>query len=182
MEVLATTRFDAGPHVSNPSLGSTRPVTLASPLQSAPLTARWVDVPVEPFQQPPLAEIRARRAAATDPARVTEWGVREYLVAGTGFDSFDYPVAPPTLPVQAFSLSRELVLVGLPGEPFTATGQQIRAAGSVLVAGYANQAAGYLPTADEFERSGYEVGCSMYAPGTAERLAIAASDLITSLV
>ncbi|HEX4226968.1 MAG TPA: hypothetical protein VHZ97_31685 [Pseudonocardiaceae bacterium] len=179
-EVLTTARSVASPHVSNPSLGSTRPISLATPLQPAPLAARWTDVPVEPFQQPPPAEIRARRAAATDPAQIMEWGVREYLVAGTGFDSFDYPVSPATLPVQAFRLSRELVLVGLPGEPFTATGRRIRAAG--LVAGYANQAAGYLPTVDEFDRSGYEVGCSMYAPGTAERLESAAIELVTSLL
>jgi hypothetical protein len=85
--------------------------------------------------------------------------------------------------VQAFRLGAGLTLVGLPGEPFTATGLQIRAAGSgtVLLAGYANQAAGYLPTLGEFERSGLEAGCSTRAPGTAERLAGAAVDLIGAL-
>jgi hypothetical protein len=141
-------------------------------IEPASLAARWVDVPVRARPQPSLADIRAARSAATDPARVAEWTVREYLAAGTGFDSFDFPMTPATLPVQAFRLGVGLTLLALPGEPFTATGQRIRAAvgGTVLIAGYANQAAGYLPTEGEFEHSGYEVGCSTHAQGTVELL------------
>jgi neutral ceramidase len=185
VEVLSTVRASAEPHVSNPSTGSTRAVSLVvlgREIEPSSLAARWVDVPVRPWTQPSLAAVRAARSAATDPARVAEWTVREYLVAGTGFDSFDFPATPATLPVQAFRLGVGLTLLALPGEPFTATGQRVRAAvgGTVLVAGYANQAAGYLPTEDEFERSGYEVGCSMYAPGTVELLTEAGIELLAA--
>lgn len=181
--VLSTVRAAAAPHVSNPSLGSTRPVTGTGPgraIEPAPLAARWADVPVDARVQPPIEEIQAHKAAATDPAQAMEWAVREFLATGTGFDSFDFPAARDTLPVQALRLGAGLTVLGLPGEPFTATGQRIRAAtaDTVLVAGYANQAAGYLPTEDEFARGGYEVGCSTHAPGTVERLTDAAIALI----
>ncbi|HJP77804.1 MAG TPA: hypothetical protein VJ914_26275 [Pseudonocardiaceae bacterium] len=181
--VLTTVRAAAGPGVSNPSLGSTRPVELAkhgNPVEPAALAARWADVPVEARPQPPIEEIRAAKAAATDPAVIMEWGVREYLALRTAFDSFDFPGPRATLPVQVFRLGAGLTVAGLPGEPFTVTGKRTREAGdgTVLVAGYANEAAGYLPTEDEFARSGYEVGCSMYAPGTVERLTAAAIKLI----
>jgi hypothetical protein len=183
--VLTAVRAGSGPLVSNPSLGSTSRVSIITrggPVRPAPLAAHWVDVPVEPRTQPSLANIRAARAAATDPAQIMEWGVREYLATGTAFDSFDFPAAPATLPVQSFRLGAELSVVALPGEPFTVTGRRIRAAssGTVLVAGFANQAAGYLPTEDEFARSGYEVGCSTHAPGTVERLTDAAIGLLTT--
>lgn len=180
--VLGTVRAVAGPRVSNPSLGSTRPVEVAShgdPVEPVALAVRWVEVPVKVRPQPSIEEIRAEKAAATDPAVIMEWGVREYLALRTAFDSFDFPGPQATLPVQVFRLGAGLTVVGLPGEPFTVTGRRIREAadGTVLVAGYANEAAGYLPTEDEFPRSGYEVGCSMYAPGTVERLTATAIEL-----
>jgi neutral ceramidase len=151
-------------------------------IDPAPLRACLAAVPTEPKHHPPLSAIRAARAATTDPARRTELALEEYIVQGQ-FGSFDFPSPSPALPVQAFRLGAGLTLVGLPGEPFTATAQQIRAAstGTVLVTGYANQAAGYLPTKDEFGRSGLEVGCGTHAPGTAERLTSAAIDLIGAL-
>lgn len=176
--VLNTVRAAAGPRVSNPSLGTTRPVDVAGwggPVEPAALAARWVDVPVEVRSQPPIEQIRSEKAAATEPAVIMEWSVREFLALRTAFDSFDFPDAQATLPVQVFRLGAGLTVAALPGEPFTVTGRRIRDAldGTVLVAGYANEAAGYLPTEDEFPRSGYEVGCSLYAPGTVERLTAA---------
>lgn len=61
--------------------------------------------------------------------------------------------------LQAFHIG-ELTLLFLPGEPFTAYGLSLksrRGAGQVLPLSYANAAPGYLPTADEFARGGYEV-------------------------
>lgn len=184
-EVLISARSLTRAQVINPSTGSRRTVTVPARgrlVQPAPLRARLAEVRAEPRSHPPLAAIRAAHAAAADPARRTELALEEYIVTRTGFGSFDFPGQSPALPVQAFRLGEGLSLVGLPGEPFTATGQQIRAgsSGTVLLAGYANQAAGYLPPREEFERSGLEVGCSMYAPGTAELLADAAVSLVRS--
>jgi len=182
-EVLASARALGSPRVINPSLDAARIVTgpvSGRLIEPAPLRACLADVAVEPKSHPPLPAIRAARAAATDPARQTELALEEYIASQTGFDSFDFPGSSPTLPVQAFRLGAGLTVAGLPGEPFTATGQQIRAAspGTVLLAGYANQAAGYLPPRDEFGRGGLEVGCSTHAPGTAERLEAEAVNLL----
>lgn len=184
-EVLLSARSLGRAQVVNPSTNSSRTVTVPARgrlIQPAPLRAGLAEVPVQPRSHPPLADIRAAYDAATDPARRTELAAEQYIVTRTGFGSFDFPGRPAVLPVQAFRLGDGLSVVGIPGEPFTATGQRIRAAipGTVLLAGYANQAAGYLPPRDEFERGGLEVGCSTHAPGTAELLADAAAGLVRS--
>ncbi|WP_162529282.1 hypothetical protein [Segeticoccus rhizosphaerae] len=86
----------------------------------------------------------------------------------------------PTLELQALHLGPELSLLALPGEPFAKTDADIRrrADRHVLIAGYANQSAGYLPTRHEFPRGGYEVGCSQYPAGTAEAVVNAAVRLL----
>lgn len=184
-EVLLGARSLGGARVINPSTGSPRTVPIparCSLIQPAPLDARLAEVPAEPRRHPSLAAIRAAHAGAADLARRTELALEEHMITRDGFGSFDFPGRQAVLPVQAFRLGAGLSLIGLPGEPFTATGQQIRAVtpGTVLLAGYANEAAGYMPPRNEFERSGLEVGCSMYAPGTAERLADTAADLVRS--
>jgi len=68
----------------------------------------------------------------------------------------------------------------LPGEPFLAVADQVRAGlgDQALVLGYCDGVSGYLPTADEYAHGGYEV-CDAhryygmagpYAQGSAERL------------
>jgi len=185
-EVLISARSLGSAQVINPSVNEARMVTIPAGgrmIQPGPLRACLAHVPVEPRHHPPLSAIRTAHAAAADPARRTELALEEYIATRTGFGSFDFPGPSPTLPVQAFRLGAGLTLVGLPGEPFTATARQIRTAstGTVLLAGYANQAAGYLPPQDEFGRSGLEVGCSTHAPGTAERLIDTAVDLVGAL-
>lgn len=185
-EILIAARSLAAPYVINPSDGSAIPVAVsarASLVSPAPLRSSWTDVAVEPRDYRPLEVIRAERAEASGPARVTELWVEEFIASRTGFDSFDFPAEPARLPVQVFRLGADLVLVGLPGEPFTATAQQLRAScrGRLMVAGYANQAAGYLPTQDECLRGGFETACSTHAPGTAERLSSAAIQLVSDL-
>jgi hypothetical protein len=81
------------------------------------------------------------------------------------------------------------VIVALPGEPFAAAAQEIRAhAGSgdtVLVAGYSDGCPGYLPPAEEYAHGGYEVEEAHryyglpgpFAEGGSERLVAAATPL-----
>jgi hypothetical protein len=201
---LAVSRQQAGARVINLSLGTEPPVTGQSagrPVAPAPLRAGLARVPVTARQRPPhdavrreLDSLRTALAGETDPLvlarrkpREAELWIEDLLVTqAQRFDGTDPPVRPPgedTLPVQVFRLGADLAIAALPGEPFTGTARQIRAGipGAVLVAGYANHAAGYLPAREEFGHSGYEVGSSQYAPGTAERLASAAVALLGDL-
>jgi len=192
-QALAVSRLDRGARVINLSLDTELPVTgfgPGQPVSPAPLRGHLASVPAvvraRPSHQAVVRELATLRGktASDDPTaqpeartREAELWIEDLLVRyPQQFDSTDPPAVQPggpTLPVQVFALGGDLAIVALPGEPFTATGQQIRTAfgGTVLTVGYANNAAGYLPTADEFGRSGYEVGSSQYAPGTAERLA-----------
>jgi len=52
-----------------------------------------------------------------------------------------------------------VALVGFPGEPFAETGVRVRESSPfeyTHMAGYSNGVTGYVPTAEEFERGGYE--------------------------
>jgi len=145
----------------------------------------------------PLAQIDAERAEVS--------AQRSHLTAGsdayrrlTGrlneLDTdrlFPRPAAsagaprPQTLEVQAIRLSPDCVIVSLPGEFFVATARDIRARAGVeglLVAGYANGSVGYVPTADQYGKAGYEVGMTQFSPGVAEQVADAAVSLVRELV
>ena len=92
--------------------------------------------------------------------------------------------APQSLEVQAIRLSPRCVIVSLPGEFFVATGRDIRARAGIeglFVAGYANGSVGYVPTADQYGRAGYEVGMTQFPPGVAEQVADAAVSLVREL-
>ncbi|MFI6388926.1 hypothetical protein [Nonomuraea sp. NPDC050540] len=91
--------------------------------------------------------------------------------------------APPitdTVPVDV-NVARvgALGLVGLPGEPFLGVAESIRnGRGPIAVLGYVNGYPGYLPTAEAYGRSDYEVLVSAVAPGSAETLAGTARQLL----
>jgi neutral ceramidase len=79
--------------------------------------------------------------------------------------------------VQTLRLGADTIIVGLPGEPFLEIGYEIRrrsGVANVLVAGYANEAIGYIPVATEFPSNGYEVGCARFTQEAAETLIEAA--------
>ena len=70
--------------------------------------------------------------------------------------------APPSTPfeIQALRVG-SLVLLGMEGEIFARYQLDIEKASpqqALILCGYANGCIGYVPTADEFERGGYEVG------------------------
>lgn len=82
-----------------------------------------------------------------------------------------------SIEIQALQLGESTAIVGIPGEPFFGIGEEIRRRSgftNLLVAGYANEAVGYLPTASEFALQGYEVGCARYEPEAAEQIVTAA--------
>lgn len=165
------------------------PVRLARPdtvLDVPALGAAAADVAVE--AKPPPAPERIRRELAAVRAAVEEagsgavrdravataqqWWIEELMAARPGYLCVDFPpAAGGTLPVQVFALGA-FRLIALPGEPLTASADRLRdeLGDDVLLVGYANAAASYLPVREEFPRRGYEVGSTRHAPGTVERL------------
>lgn len=86
--------------------------------------------------------------------------------------------------VQVLRLSRDVALVGLPGEFFTAVARDVRDRSPfqhTLVSGYANNYLGYFPTAEEFANDGYEVGCARFEPDAAATIADAGVKLLGTL-
>ena len=71
------------------------------------------------------------------------------------------------------ALLGECALVAVPGELYNELGARIKRAGErfVLVLGYTNGYAGYLPTKAAYAEMDYEVLMSPFAPGAGERLA-----------
>jgi neutral ceramidase len=76
------------------------------------------------------------------------------------------------IPVQFVKLG-DIVLIGIPLEPFIETGIAIRERSPftfTLFSGYANGWKGYLPMSEDYLLGGYEVDISPYAQGAAEIL------------
>ena len=147
-----------------------------------PLGAAQQFVPGVPALPPDVTDVEGEPVRDRAARRSLRW-IAELRAGGNLFGSCDVPADDlATLEVQHLRLGAGLDLVALPGEPFLATGRAIRADrdGAVLLAGYANQSAGYLPPADEYAGLGYEIGCSQYAPGTAEAVESAARDLLAA--
>ena len=85
--------------------------------------------------------------------------------------------------VQVLRLGEDIVIVGLPGEPFLGMADAIReqcGVRNVLVAGYANEAIGYVPMKADMPFDGYEVGCARFSPETADRLVAGALKAVSA--
>jgi hypothetical protein len=85
--------------------------------------------------------------------------------------------------VQVLRLGHQTAIVGLPGEPFIEIADEIRrrsGLSNLMVAGYCNEAVGYIPTASEFPHDGYEVGCARYEPEASEYVIEAALSALAS--
>jgi len=77
-----------------------------------------------------------------------------------------------------------VALLGIPGEPFNAMGEQIRANSkfpTTCVCCLANGTYGYYPMASAYEEGGYETGGAMVVKGGAELLIETAGKLLDSL-
>ena len=82
--------------------------------------------------------------------------------------------APDTFPMR-FSAIRigDVVLFGIPGEPFTGVGRGLKEAEGwkmVLPCCITNGYEGYFPMKDSYEEGGYEARSSNYKVGTAEKI------------
>ncbi|MBL7186242.1 MAG: neutral/alkaline non-lysosomal ceramidase N-terminal domain-containing protein [Phycisphaerae bacterium] len=94
--------------------------------------------------------------------------------------------ASPTirLEVQVFRLSRDVAVVGLPGEVFVDLGLAIKKASPfehTLVIELCQDAPGYIPTKKAFAEGSYETVNSRIAPGGGEEMAEAAIRLLKEL-
>jgi neutral ceramidase len=92
----------------------------------------------------------------------------------------------PTIPleVQVFRLSRDVAVVGLPGEVFVDLGLKIKRAspfGTTLVIELCQDAPGYIPTKKAFAEGSYETVNSRVAPGGGEMMVEAAVRLLKEL-
>ena len=78
----------------------------------------------------------------------------------------------------------DTVMVGIPGEPFTDIGVQIKDTPgwkAVLPCCLANGSQGYFPMQSAFDEGGYEARSSNYKPGVAEAIIAGAKALLTQL-
>jgi hypothetical protein len=83
--------------------------------------------------------------------------------------------------IQAISLGNGCAILGLPGEFFVETAQQIQAAAGIqhlMIACYANHHVFYVVPRHEFGRGGYEPGVAMLDEGAEETIRVAALDLL----
>jgi len=88
------------------------------------------------------------------------------------------------LEVQVFRLSRDVAVVGLPGEVFADLGIAIKQASpfeTTLVIELCQDAPGYIPTKKAFAEGSYETVNSRIAPGGGEMMAEAAIRLLKEL-
>jgi hypothetical protein len=123
------------------------------------------------------------RPSATDEARrIEEWITALYRVQDPIFNSMDMLAeyrGEVQLEVQSIALGDGLLIVAFPGEPLGVSRVELAArfpGVRLLAVGYSNGSAGYLPYLAAYPASGYEIGCSIVAPGTAERLVDAVID------
>jgi hypothetical protein len=91
-------------------------------------------------------------------------------------------VIPGELELQAWALG-DVVLVAVPGELFASLGHHIEAASAAptLILGYANGYVGYLTDVSAHESQTYEALASPFDPGSGERVADAAAELVDKL-
>ena len=74
------------------------------------------------------------------------------------------------LELQAIRIN-DIVLVGMPGEPFVEIGLAVKAASPfahTLFSGYSNVGGSYIPMADAYAVGGYEVDITPYTPAAAQ--------------
>jgi neutral ceramidase len=162
----------------------------AQVVAAGPLSHRSVKVKLHRRERPALPEVDAELASigATLAQEGIATGERHALLARRAtlgmehyFSQHPYVYAgrgggpeandEDEVEVQAIRIGRSAAIVGIPGEPFLAIADEIRRRSGlahVLVAGYANEAIGYVPVADEFPAHGYEVGCARFTPEAAD--------------
>lgn len=140
----------------------------------------------EPFDMGALATAAERlsqeRASALDVGNIAQARTLETALQGIRAAQrvgVTQEPSPPTLTIAAARLG-ELALVAIPGELYNRLGAQIRhgAGGPVLVLGYSNGYAGYIPTREAYQFLDYEVLMAPFGAGAGEDVAAAALKLL----
>ncbi|MBC8076813.1 MAG: hypothetical protein H7Y32_12115, partial [Chloroflexales bacterium] len=89
-----------------------------------------------------------------------------------------------TFELQAFALGSDIVLLGMPGEPFVEIGLAVKRDSPfahTLFSGYSNIGWAYIPTPAAYPLGGYEVEVSPFAPEAAGIVVREAGELLRSL-
>lgn len=95
--------------------------------------------------------------------------------------------APPSGKISAFRLGK-LAVVGVPGEPSSAIGREIRDYGrrlgfsSVLVVSHVNGWIGYILEPEDYDRGGYEASLAFHGRQTGAKVVLAARAALDALV
>lgn len=95
-----------------------------------------------------------------------------------------YPEKTIPFEVHAFRLSPDVAIVTLPGEVFVELGMQIKQESpfeTTLVIELANDCPGYIPTEKAFVEGGYETVNTRVVPGSGEKMARTAIQLLAEL-
>lgn len=164
-------------------------IVQANPVRLAPAILREDAVALprkEPLNAETLAEaadsLGQQRAAALDAGNVAQARTLETVLQGirVAQQSGAAPHPQPPTPIIAAARLGELALVAVPGELYNRLGAQIRhgAGGPVLVLGYTNGYAGYIPTREAYQSLDYEVLMTPFAAGAGEDVAAAALKLV----
>ncbi|KAI9100348.1 neutral ceramidase-like protein [Phlyctochytrium arcticum] len=104
------------------------------------------------------------------------------ILLATGEMNVPYKWQPSTLPIQLFTVTRKLAIIGFPAEITTMAGRRLRnhvhkslvAANAIdqdayiVIAGLSNQYGSYVTTREEYAVQRYEGGSTMYGPHTLE--------------
>lgn len=86
-----------------------------------------------------------------------------------------------SMPVSTVTVGDALAFVGIPGEPFTAIGRQIKEQSRfamTIVSCLTNGAYGYFPTAGAYAEGGYEARSSIFGPSVADDLVCKARTML----
>jgi hypothetical protein len=144
--------------------------------------------PPEPFDeqfQHHNAELNALRERSGDEAAIK----RETMLAKRAAMRGDLARqslgrAHRTFELQAFALGDDIVLLGMPGEPFVEIGLAVKRASPfahTLFSGYSNIGWAYIPTPAAYPFGGYEVEVSPFAPEAAGIVVEGAGELLRSM-
>jgi len=107
------------------------------------------------------------QAISLDPVKAHPTMAKSYGVPEAFAEGIVTQFAPPTANITAFRIGK-LAIVGVPGEPTSILGQQIKDAGrrmgfkSVLVCSHVNGWMGYILAPEDYDRGGYEATLSFY--------------------
>lgn len=159
----------------------------AVPLDPPPITVRTrsliidlplgAQVPIDEARahadhaQSTLASLKAANALETEIEAATFVAKRAFMTRSRSEAYAGHTTTPVALHLLQIG---PVVFAGVEGEPFSATGKQVKAASpfpATWFGGYTGGWAGYVPTPEEFPRGGYEVEISPFAETAAGALA-----------